>query len=98
VLEAIGADRAQVMTGPAQEGVVAVLGSLVIGLPLGLVLGILAVRVLGLFFTLPPPVVSIPAVTLAGFVVLMVLASAVALGTSLLAVRRVGATSTLREP
>jgi putative ABC transport system permease protein len=98
VLEAVGADRAQVMTGPAQEGVVAVLGSLVIGLPLGLVLGILAVRVLGLFFTLPPPVVSIPAVTLAGFVVLMVLASAVALGTSLLAVRRVGATSTLREP
>jgi putative ABC transport system permease protein len=98
VLEAVGADRSQVMTGPAQEGAVAVLGSLVIGLPLGLVLGILAVRVLGLFFTLPPPVVSLPAIPLAGFVLLMILASAVALGTSLLAVRRLGASSTLREP
>jgi putative ABC transport system permease protein len=98
VLEAVGADRAQVITGPAQEGVVAVLGSLVIGLPLGLVLGILAVRVLGLFFMLPPPVVSVPVITLLGFVALMVVASAVALGGSLLAVRRVGAPSTLREP
>lgn len=98
VLEAVGADRSQLMTGPAQEGVVAVLGSLVIGLPLGLLLAMLAVRVLGLFFTLPPPLVSVPAVTLVGFVALMVLASAVALGTSLLAVRRIGASSTLREP
>jgi putative ABC transport system permease protein len=98
VLETVGADRSQVMTGPAQEGVVAVLGSLLIGLPLGLVLGILTVRVLGLFFTLPPPVVSVPTLALAGFVLVMVLASGLALGTSLLAVRRVGAPSTLREP
>ncbi len=55
VLETLGADTQQLATGPAQEGIVAVVGSLLIGLPLGLLLGILAVRVLGLFFTLPPP-------------------------------------------
>jgi putative ABC transport system permease protein len=98
VLEAVGAQRSQLMLGPLQEGAVAVLGSIVIGLPLGLVLGILAVRVLGLFFTLPPPVVSVPAITLVAFVLLMVVASAVALGASLRAVRRVGAPSTLRAP
>lgn len=98
VLEAVGADRSQIVTGPAQEGIVAVLGSLVIGLPLGLVLGMLAVRVLGLFFTLPPPVVSVPVLTLIGFVALMVVASTVALGASLLAVTRVGAPVALREP
>jgi putative ABC transport system permease protein len=98
VLEVVGADRSQIVTGPAQEGAVAVVGSLAIGLPLGLLLGILAVRVLGLFFTLPPPLVSLPALTIVGFAVLIVLASTVALGGSLLAVRRVGATSALREP
>jgi putative ABC transport system permease protein len=98
VLEAIGAERSQLVTGPAQEGVVAVLGSLLIGLPLGLVLGVLAVRVLGLFFTLPPPVVSVPAVSLVGFVLLMVIASAVALAAALLAVTRITASAALREP
>jgi putative ABC transport system permease protein len=98
MLEAVGADTTQLVTGPAQEGIVAVLGSLVIGLPLGLLLGILAVRVLGLFFTLPPPVASVPALTLAGFVALMVLASTVALGASLLTIRRVGVQAALREP
>jgi putative ABC transport system permease protein len=98
VLEAVGAERSQVVTGPAQEGLVAVLGSLVIGLPLGLLLGMLAVRVLGLFFTLPPPIVSVPAVSLVGFVVLMVIASAVALAVALLAVTRIAASAALREP
>jgi putative ABC transport system permease protein len=98
VLDAVGADRSQVITGPAQEGIVAVLGSLVIGLPLGLLLGVLAVRVLGLFFTLPPPIVSVPTLTLAGFVLLMVIASLVALGTSLLRVGRAGTPAALREP
>jgi putative ABC transport system permease protein len=98
VLEAIGAERSQLVTGPAQEGVVAVLGSLLIGLPLGLVLGMLAVRVLGLFFTLPPPIVSVPAVSLVGFVFLMVIASAVALAVALLAVTRIAASTALREP
>ena len=98
VLEALGADRSQIVTGPAQEGLVAVLGSLVIGLPLGLALGVLVVRVLGLFFTLPPPVLSIPVGSLLMFVASMVVASAVALAAALLAVTRVGTTAALREP
>jgi putative ABC transport system permease protein len=98
VLEAVGADRAQVATGPAEEGAVAVLGSLLIGLPLGILLAILAVRVLGLFFTLPPPLVSVPAVPLFGFVVLMLAASAAAVSASLVAVGRVASPAALREP
>jgi putative ABC transport system permease protein len=98
VLEAVGAERSQPVIGPAEEGFVAVLGSLAIGLPLGLFLAILSVRVLGLFFTLPPPIVSIPALTLSGFVALMILTSAVAIGASLIAVGRVGVASVLREP
>ena len=98
ILEAVGADTAQVVTGPAQEGLVAVLGSILIGVPLGLVLGILVIRVLGLFFTLPPPVLAVPVWNLLGFVTLIVTTSAVALGGSLVAVTRVGATAALREP
>jgi putative ABC transport system permease protein len=98
VLEAVGADRSQVVTGPAQEGIVAVLGSLLIGLPLGLLLSVLAVRVLGLFFTLPPPVASVPGLSLLGLVALMVIASIVALSASLFAVTRLGAQTALREP
>jgi putative ABC transport system permease protein len=97
VLEAIGADRSQVVTGPAEEGMIAVVGSIAIGLPLGLGLGMLVVRVLGLF-TLQPPLLTIPLGTLAAFVVLMLVGSAVALGGALIAVARVGATTTLRAP
>lgn len=43
--------------------------------PLGLGLGLLAVRVLGLFFILPPPLLSIPVGALVAFVALMVVAS-----------------------
>jgi putative ABC transport system permease protein len=98
VLEAVGADTSQIVTGPAQEGIVAVLGSLLIGVPLGLVLGVLVVRVLGLFFTLPPPVLVVPVWSLVGFMLLIVVTSAVSLGASLVAVRRLGATAALREP
>jgi hypothetical protein len=47
---------------------------------------------------LPPPIVSVPALTLSGFVALMILSSAVAVGASLVAVGRVGVASALREP
>jgi putative ABC transport system permease protein len=98
VLDAIGADRSQVITGPAEEGIIAVLGSIAIGIPLGLGLGMLVVRVLGLFFTLQPPLLTIPLGTLAAFVVLMLVTSAVALGGALVAVTRIGTTTTLRAP
>lgn len=98
VLRMIGANTNQLLTGPALEGALAVLGSLAIGLPVGIGLGVLAVRVLGLCFTLPPPVVTIPAGSLAVLAVMVVAVSAIALA---LALRRVSDTevaSTLREP
>ena len=98
ILDAIGADRAQVITGPAEEGLIAVVGSLLIGLPLGLGLGMLVVRVLGLFFTLQPPLLTVPLTALAAFVALMVGTSALALIGALIAVNRTGSTGALRAP
>jgi putative ABC transport system permease protein len=98
ILQAVGATRAQLRASPRQEGAIAVTASLAIGLPLGLLLGALAVRVLGLFFTLPPPLLELPGWTLAGFAALMAAASALALAGALAAVTRVGAATTLREP
>lgn len=56
------------------------LGSLVVGVPIGLGLSLLAVRILGLFFTLPPPLLSVPAGALSGLALLLVATSTVALG------------------
>jgi putative ABC transport system permease protein len=97
ILLSTGASRSQVLTGPALEGIISVLGALVIGIPVGLGLGVLAVRVLGLFFTLPPPVLTMPIGTLAGLVAFVVGASALAFGAALVAVTRVRAASVLRE-
>ncbi len=98
ILHAMGADRAQLLTGPALEGTVVVAGSLLIGLPVGLGLGVLTVRVLGLFFKLEPPLLTLPGTQLAALAVFMAAASAVALGLALAAVTRVSAASVLREP
>ena len=73
------------------------IGSLAIGLPVGLGLGILAVRVLGLFFTLSPPLLTVPVPELAALVAFMVVTSAIALGSALVAVNRVRSASVLRE-
>ncbi len=97
ILHTVGADTRQILTGPALEGLVAVVGSLTIGIPLGLGLGILDVRVLGLFFTLSPPLVTVPLAELTGLALFMLLASAVALGGALIAVNRVRASSALRD-
>ena len=98
VLQAIGANRRQILTGPALEGAVVVAGSLLIGLPVGLGLGIIAVRVLGLFFTLAPPLLTLPLTELVLLATGIVLASALTLGAALAAVTRVSASSVLREP
>lgn len=98
VLRAVGADTGHVLTGPLYEGVFTVVASALIGIPLGLGLGLLAVRVLTLFFTLPPPLLAVPAAPLAGFVAFMVVASAVALGAALVAITRASAAAALREP
>ena len=75
----------------------AVIGSVAIGLPVGLGLGVLAVRVLGLFFTLAPPLLTVPVAALAALAVFMVGTSAIALGAALVAVTRVRAATVLRE-
>jgi putative ABC transport system permease protein len=98
VLRAVGADTKQVLTGPATEGVIVVLGSLLIGVPVGLGLAILAVRVLGLFFTLAPPVLTVPIGSLLGLIVFMTTTSALAVGGALVAVNRVRPAAVLREP
>jgi putative ABC transport system permease protein len=97
ILHTVGADSRQILTGPALEGAVTVIGSIAIGLPVGLGLGVLAVRVLGLFFKLSPPLLTVPVPELAGLALFMGIASAVALGSALVAVNRVRAASVLRE-
>jgi putative ABC transport system permease protein len=98
LLRAVGADTRRVLTAPAQEGIIAVLGSLAIGIPVGLGLGMLAVRVLNLFFVLPPPILAVPAGSLAAFAALLVAVSAVAVGGALVAITRIGVADVLREP
>lgn len=97
ILQTVGADTRQILTGPALEGSIVVLGSLAIGVPVGLGLGILAVQVLGLFFSLGPPLLTIPAGGLIAVALFMVMASTVALGAALAAVNRVRVASVLRE-
>jgi putative ABC transport system permease protein len=98
ILRTIGADTPQTVTGPALEGAVAVLGSLVVGVPLGLGLAVLAAQVLGLFFVLPPPLLTVPAVPLLALALLVVGASALAVGAALVAVDRRAVPTVLREP
>ena len=98
VLRSVGATTGQTLTPPAVEGAATVLGSLLIGLPVGVGLAVLSIRVLGLFFTLPPPIVVLPVralVTLAG---VTLVASLATLGVTLVRVGRLRPASMLREP
>lgn len=74
------------------------LGSLLIGVPVGLGLALLEVRVLSLFFALPSPLLTIPAGALAVFSVFMAMTSTISIAAALTAVIRVRPTSVLREP
>jgi putative ABC transport system permease protein len=98
ILEAVGADPSQIRTGPAQEGIVAVLASVLIGVPLGLALALISVRVLGLFFSLPPPLLVVPVAGLIAMIALVVVVSGIALWLALAAVRRTAAATVLRGP
>jgi putative ABC transport system permease protein len=98
ILQAVGAETPQVLVGPASEGVLVVLGSLLIGVPVGLCLALLEVRVLSLFFALPPPLLTVPVGSLAPFIAFMALTSAIAMAAALAAVTRVRPASVLREP
>jgi len=98
ILRSLGADTRQFLTGPVLEGAVAGVGSLAIGVPVGIGLGILAVRVLRLFFTLPPPLVAVPAGQIASLALFMLGASAVALGAALVAIDRTRLAAILKGP
>jgi putative ABC transport system permease protein len=98
LLRAVGADNRRLLVLPAQEGAIAVLGSLVLGVPIGLGLSMLAVRVLSLFFTLPPPVIAVPGASLVLLALAIVVTSAGALALALRAVTRIRAAQVLREP
>lgn len=97
ILRSLGAGTARLLTGPGLEGAIAIVGSPVLGVPLGLGLAVLAVRVLGFFFAVPPPVLAVAPAPLAAFVLLVVLTSAAALAGALVAVTRVAAATVLRE-
>ena len=98
ILRTIGADTRHVVAGPLLEGAVASFGSLVVGIPVGIGLAIMAIRVLDLFFALPPPLVVVPAVELTLLAAVVVVASGIALGVTLLGIRRRGVSAVLREP
>jgi len=98
ILGAIGADGRQLLASPAAEGGITIAASLLIGVPLGLALSIISVRVLGIFFVLPPPLVIVPVGTVLAFVAVMLAASAAVMAVALRAVTRVSVATTLREP
>jgi putative ABC transport system permease protein len=98
VLRSVGATTRQVVTGPAVEGLVTAVGSVLIGIPVGVGLAVVAVRVLGLFFTLPPPVLSLPVGALALLGTTVLLASGAALALALRRVSRLEVAALLREP
>jgi len=98
ILRTIGADTRHVLAGPLLEGAVASFGSLVVGIPVGIGLAVIAIQVLDLFFALPPPLVVVPAVELTLLAALVVVASGIALGLTLLGIRRRGVSAVLREP
>jgi putative ABC transport system permease protein len=98
LLRMVGAGTSRLLTGPALEGILVAGGSLVIGIPVGLGLGALAVRVLGLFFALPPPLLTVPVSRLTALAVAVLLSSGVALALALRRVGRVEISPVLREP
>jgi putative ABC transport system permease protein len=98
VLRTLGADTARVLTGPGQEVAIAVGGSIALGVPIGLGLTVLAVRVLGLFFVLPPPLLDLAWWPLGAFLLLVAGLGAVALAAALVSAARAAPAAVLREP
>ncbi|QNA77064.1 ABC transporter permease [Streptomyces sp. So13.3] len=98
ILRTVGADTPRTLAGPLTDGAVAVVGSLVIGIPVGLGLGVLSVRVLSLFFALPPPLATVPWGALAALGVLVPAISAIGLTLALRRINRTEVTALLREP
>ena len=98
ILQTLGAGTRQILTIPAIESGAVVLGSLAFGIPIGLGLGMLAVRVLGLFFALKPPLLTLPFGGLAALAAAVIAASGAAIALSLASVNRIRPAAILRAP
>jgi putative ABC transport system permease protein len=98
ILRTVGASTGQVITAPVVEGAIAVFGGLAIGIPVGLGLGVLNIRILALFFTLPPPLLVVSTAAVGALAAVVVGTSVVALAGALLRVARQAAAPVLREP
>jgi putative ABC transport system permease protein len=97
ILATVGTGNKDMLVGTAVEGVVAVLGSLVVGIPIGLALALLAVRVLGGFFVLPPPLLSVPVLGITALVALVLLTTGLVFFAALERLRRSNLSGLLRE-
>jgi len=97
VLRSVGATTGQVLVPPAVEGVVTVAASLLLGVPIGLGMALLSTRVLTPLFTLPPPLLAIDVQGLLGLIGLVLVASAISILVSLVAVARLPTVQVLRE-
>jgi putative ABC transport system permease protein len=97
ILATVGTGNKDMLVGTAVEGAVAVLGSLVVGIPIGLALALLAVRVLGGFFVLPPPLLSVPVLGITALVALVLLTTGLAFFAALERLRRSSLSGLLRE-
>jgi len=97
VLRSVGASTRQVLVPPAVEGAVTVTASLLLGVPIGIGMALLSTRVLTPLFTLPPPLLAIDGQGLLGLLGLVLLASAVSIVVSLIAVARLPTVQVLRE-
>jgi putative ABC transport system permease protein len=98
ILRTVGAGTRDVIAGPGIEGGVTAVLSLLVGVPVGLGLGVTSVRVLGLFFAVPPPLLTVPVRPVATLAVMVLATSAAALGTTLRRVSRIQPAQVLREP
>ena len=98
ILQTIGAETRRILAAPALEGGAVVLAALAFGIPIGTGLGMLAVKVLGLFFNLKPPLLTLPLGGLAAMSAFVIVISGVAIGLSLFAVTRTRPASILRAP
>ncbi|MDQ6649158.1 MAG: FtsX-like permease family protein [Actinomycetota bacterium] len=97
VMRSLGATTRQVLVPPALEGVVTVAASVLIGVPVGIGMAMISVRVLNPLFTLRPPLIRIDGFGLAALVAGVLVATALALLTSLITVARLRTVSVLRE-
>jgi putative ABC transport system permease protein len=97
ILATIGTGNREMLVGTAVEGAAAVVGSLVVGIPIGLALALLAVRVLGGFFVLPPPLLSVPVLDITALVALVLLTTGAAFFIALEQLRRSNLGGLLRE-